>query len=273
LDLRPGDIVVDATFGFGGHSREILERIGPKGRIVAIEQDLEALEKGKFESDQVVFINENFEKLREILEKLKIKSVDKILFDLGISSFHFDKSGRGFTFAKDEPLDMRMSQDRGIMARDLVNGLSEKELADLIYQFGGEYDSRRIAKAIVEARRRERIISTGQLSDIIRRAKRGYSKINPATKVFQALRIAVNDEIGVLERILPVAIKRLARGGRIAVISFHSGEDRIVKQVFKRYKSGGEIEIITRKPIIPSSEEIASNPRSRSAKMRVAERK
>lgn len=274
MDLRPGDVVLDATFGFGGHSRKILEMIAPDGRIIAIDQDPEVLEKTKreFSGERVEFVNDNFVNIDAILERLKIKSVDAVLMDLGVSSFHFDESGRGFSFSKDEPLDMRMDPGQITRAKDLVNGLSEKELADLIFQYGDERDSRRIAKAIVEARRKEKILTTGQLADIIISVRRGFAKTHPATKVFQALRIVVNDELGVISETLPKVIRALAPGGRIAVISFHSGEDRIVKNIFKELRLKGKINLLTKKPVVPSRNEIGANPRARSAKMRVAER-
>lgn len=273
LALSPGDTVVDATLGFGGHSREILKRIGPKGKLVGIEQDQTVIEMAaqKINGDNVILVNENFEKLDQILGDLKIKKVDKILFDLGVSSFHFDSSGRGFSFQKNEPLDMRLSKQTSIRASDLVGGLSAKELADLIYTLGDESMSRQIANAIVEARRKKRIETTGELTAIIESVVPKRAKINPSTKTFQALRIAVNNELDILQKTLPIAVDHLNKNGRIAVISFHSGEDRIVKNIFKHLKQDQKIEILTKKPLVATEDEIKENPRSRSAKLRVAQ--
>jgi len=273
LALSAGDTFIDATLGFGGHSQEVLKRIGTKGKLIGIEQDQAVIEMAaqKLNGENVILVNENFEKLDEILNSLKIKKVDKILFDLGVSSFHFDSSGRGFSFQKDEPLDMRLSQKTSISASDLVGGLSAKELADLIYTLGDESMSRQIANAIVEARRKKRIETTGELTAVIESVVPRRAKINPSTKTFQALRIAVNDELNILQKTLPIAVDHLNKNGRIAVISFHSGEDRIVKNIFKRLKQDQKIEILTKKPLVATEDEIRENPRSRSAKLRVAQ--
>lgn len=274
LDVKSGDVIVDCTFGFGGHSREFLKKIGNKGRLIGIEKDAEVISKlgDEFKEKNFEIVSGDFRNLQENLEKLNIRSVDKILFDLGISSFHFDSSKRGFTFSKDEPLDMRIDSRLGATAADLVNSLSKDELADLFYHLADEGESRIIAKAIFDARRKNRITTTLELVSIVSRAKRGREKINPATKVFQALRIAVNDELKAISEALPQAINLLNRNGRIAVISFHSGEDRIVKNIFKEFQQLGKINILTKKPLQASGSEIIANPRSRSAKLRAAER-
>lgn len=274
LDIKPGEVVVDGTLGFGGHSLQMLKKIGNSGKLIGIEQDTEVIEmvSENLSGKNIFLVNANFERFGEILQGLKVKKVDKILFDLGVSSFHFDKSGRGFSFQKDEPLDMRLSDQVQTTAADLVNALSRKELADLIYDLGDETMSRQIAAAIVENRRKAKIVSTSQLTSIIESAVPRRGKINPSTKTFQALRIAVNNELGVLLSVLPQAIDSLKKGGRIAVISFHSGEDRIVKNFLKTQKNEKRIEILTKKPVMAACREINDNPRSRSARLRVAQK-
>jgi len=274
LDIQPSDIVVDATFGFGGHSREILKKL-TTGKIIGIEKDDEVLNqsRGDFDDERVILVRDDFGNIDQIINRQKIKKVDKILFDLGISSFHFDSSGRGFTFKKDEPLDMRLDKNYSVTAADLVNGLSRDELADLIYSLGDEGYSRQIAKEIVETRRKKKFETTLELAEAVLRVKRQTGKIHPATRVFQALRIGVNDELVTLEKTLPKAVGLLNKNGRIAVISFHSGEDRIVKNIFKTLRSDGKIEIINKKPIMAQINETRENPRSRSAKLRVVKRR
>lgn len=277
LTPKHGDTFVDGTFGFGGHSRLIGEHIGETGRIIGIDKDSEILDLNSQDPflgrKNVAIIRDDFRNLDKIIEKLGIKKIDKILLDLGVSSYHFDKTNRGFTFSGSQTLDMRLDQREQVKARDLVNGLSEKELADMFYKLADETRSRQIAKAIVEARRKQKIETTDQLSEVISAAIRSNSrKINPATKVFQALRIAVNDELSAIEEVLPKAIDCLNKGGRIAVISFHSGEDRIVKNIFKKYSGESIISLVNKKPITASAEEIRENPRSRSAKLRIAEK-
>jgi len=274
LDVQAGDVVVDATFGFGGHSLEIQKKL-KMGRIIGIEKDSEVIKlvKSEIPLDKVTVVHDDFRHISQVLKDQKIKSVDKILFDLGVSSFHFDTSGRGFTFQKDEPLDMRLNIGFGATAADLVNGLSQSELADMFYTLSDERMSRQIAKAIVEARRQNKFEKTGELVSVIRSVKRPEGKVHPATKVFQALRIAVNDELGAIEEVLPNALGLLNKNGRIAVISFHSGEDRIVKNIFKQLAKEEKVEILTKKPIVAQDEERKDNPRSRSAKLRVAKRR
>jgi len=273
LDPQQGDVVVDATFGFGGHSKEILKKIGDKGTLIGIEKDKEVFDKVSDQFEQnVKVVNSDFENIDQILDKLKIKSVDKILFDLGISSFHFDESDRGFSFARNEPLDMRLDKESGVTAADLLNGLSRDELANLIFTLSDEPKSRVIAKEVYEQRKKSKIETTDQLVEIIKKVKPYSGKINPATQTFQALRIAVNDELHKLEDTLPKALKILKKGGRIAVISFHSGEDRIVKNVFREMGKDNIVKILTKKPIVASFDEIKQNPRSRSAKLRAIER-
>ncbi|MFH1855478.1 MAG: 16S rRNA (cytosine(1402)-N(4))-methyltransferase RsmH [bacterium] len=272
LNPRQGDEVVDATFGFGGHSKEILQHIGNKGRLIAIEQDEDIIELVKNESTdkRISIVNENFLHLASILKSRKIKKVDKILFDLGLSSYHFDTKKSGFSF-NDPTLDMRLDKKSVTRASDLVNSLPEKDLADLLFKNADEYYSRRIAKAIVEKRKTKKITSAKELAAIISATVRKRGRTNSATKTFQALRIEVNNELGVLEKTLPVAINHINKGGRIAVISFHSKEDKIVKETFKKFASLGKIKLLTKKPVVATYEETKQNPRSRSAKLRAAE--
>lgn len=270
LDIQAGDTVVDATLGAGGHSSEIARRFGSSVSIVGFDLDTSAIaiaeQKVKEAGGTLKVINANFRTMTSHLER-----ADRILFDLGVSSMEFGKSGRGFTFKYDEPLLMTLSDSSdgdGLTARDIVNSTPEEELADLIYEYGEESFSRRIAKAIVDARRKEKIETSGQLAQIIENAVHRRGRIHPATKTFQALRIAVNDELGALKEGIESAWKLLSPGGRIAIITFHSLEDRIVKNMFKAYAVEGAT-LITKKPIAPSRTEVLSNPRSRSAKLRI----
>lgn len=281
LDLNEKSIVVDATFGGGGHSKEILLKY-PNVKVVAIDQDNSAWEKAKVKfkglEDRITFVNGNF---NDSLEK--IQGADAIIFDLGLSSDQLENSGRGFSFMKDEPLLMQMKhsekenpQAEDLTARDIVNTWEEKNLADIIYGYGEERYSRRIAKAIVEAREKVEIKTTTELVRIISDAvpaayRRG--RLHFATRTFQALRIAVNDELRVLQTGLEEGFDVLKVGGRMSVISFHSLEDRIVKKFYKNLEKEGKAILINKKPIIASDEEIKNNPRSRSAKLRILEKK
>jgi len=273
LDPQEGNIVVDATFGFGGHSEEILKRIGKKGLLVAVEKDRDVFEKAhpRFKARNIIFINEDFRNLSSILDRNKIRKVDRILFDLGVSSYHFDQSGRGFSFLRDEPLDMRIDRLSGPTAADLISGLTERELADLFYRLADERYSRRIASEIVKSRKGRKIDTTNDLVAAVERAKPKRGRIHSATQVFQALRIAVNDELGALEEALE-GVSNLKKDGRMIVISFHSGEDRIVKKYFKNRAKSGQYQILTKKPVVASREEVKNNPRSRSAKLRAIKR-
>ena len=287
LNLHDGAIVVDATFGGGGHSREICRRC--KGvKIIAIDQDNSAWEKAKSKFEDCVcdikFVNKNFSEI-ENLEK-----VDGIIFDLGLSSDQLENSGRGFSFMKNEPLLMTMKEpardasqsDAGgnpseymLTAREIVNGWSEKSLADIIYGYGEEKYRGRIAREIVESRKKKKIEMTFDLVSIIENAVPGSyrkGKIHCATRTFQALRIAVNDELGALEKGLDQGFKILKSGGRMSVISFHSLEDRIVKKFYKEKEKIGEAIIINKKVILPSIDELKTNNRSRSAKLRIIEK-
>ena len=283
--IKPGkgDIIVDATIGAGGHSCEILKKIEPDGLLIGIDKDAEILKiAGKFLSkisDSYKLYQADFINLACVLEKLKISKVNGILLDLGVSSLQLDSLDRGFSFSKEGPLDMRMDRTQGITAEDLLKRLSEREMADVFWRYGEERKSRRVARAIMYERKRGTSIkTTTQLAKIVEKAlyvPRGYSKkkeIHPATRVFQALRIAVNDELKSLEQFLNDACRFLAVGSRIVVMSFHSLEDRLVKRAFREGKNTSCLKILTKKPLIPLDSEIRENVRSRSAKLRAAER-
>lgn len=281
LDLRSGMIVLDATLGGGGHALEMCKKIGPTGKLVGIDEDEGAIRRTQDLFGKVCDVHlavSNFRNLQTALEGFGIKKIDAVLFDLGLSSFQLETSGRGFSFMRDEPLLMTFGENAGLdklTAEEIVNSWGEESLADVIYGFGGERYSRRIAKAIVEARTIDKIKTTGRLVEIIESAvpavyRRG--RIHPATKTFQALRMAVNDELNALKQGLADAWQMLSPNGRIALISFHEIEDRIVKNFFKDKKLQGEIEILTKKPMVPGFEEVRENPRSRSAKLRMGKK-
>lgn len=279
LNLKPGYVVLDGTVGGGGHSKEILKRIMPGGKLIGLDADESALKTAsenlkEFEGN-FRFINENFRNLDRALSKENIKSLNAVLLDIGVSSFQLDDKGRGFSFKEEAPLDMRMDRRLGLSAYDVINRYKESDLSDIIYKYGEERFSRRIARRIVEERSKKPIDTTTELAAIVRRAIGGggkHSRLDPATRTFQAIRIVVNDELGALEEGLKKAVSWLDIGARVAVITFHSLEDRIVKNLFKGYAGLGVLKIITKKPLGSSPEEIAANPRSRSGRLRVAER-
>ena len=272
-------MVVDATLGSGGHAREILERIGPKGRLVGIDQDPEAIQRTQANLQafpQVDYAPKNFCELDEVLQDLNLNLVDAVLLDVGISSEQLEEGERGFSFLKEGPLDMRMNPEGPVTARDLVNDLSQEELEKIFWTYGEERWGRRIARRICEERIPKPLETTGDLVRVIQKAvprRFHFGPRHPATKVFQALRIKVNDELEALQAALPKALEALAPKGRLAVICFHSLEDRIVKQTFREWASQGIVEILTRKVVKPSSEEKEHNPRSRSARLRAIEKK
>lgn len=278
LALGQGDIVLDCTVGLGGHAQEILSRISPKGKLIGIDKDKEALaiarENLKAFSNNTELIHADFRNLDLVLKKINLNKVDAMLFDLGLSSFQLSNPERGFSFQYEGPLDMRMDKQSYISAYDLVNNLTEKELSSILETFGEERFHNRIAHFLVKERIRCPISTTKQLAVIIAKAvgRYGYQRIHPATRSFQALRIAVNRELEALSEALKKSIDFLKRGGRICVISFHSLEDRIAKVSFKNLAAQGKLKIITKKPIRSSFAEIKENPRARSAKLRVAER-
>jgi 16S rRNA (cytosine1402-N4)-methyltransferase len=269
LGVRRGGTYVDATFGAGGHSRA-LAALG--ARVVAFDRDPRAAVPDELTAS-VTLVRRNFSELEAALDELALAEVDGVLFDVGVSSMQIDRPERGFSFAADGPLDMRMSDADGPTALDLLNRSSESELADLIFNYGEERGARRIARAIVAAREGgrlpERTLELARLIAGVVHVRGRRERIHPATRTFQALRIAVNDELGSLERGLAGAIARTRPHGRIAVISFHSLEDRIVKQ---RFRDDDRVRALTKKPLLAGDDEIARNPRARSAKLRVAER-
>lgn len=277
LGCDSGKIYVDGTIGGGGHSLEILKNTVPDGQVIGIDWDPEAVELATNRlrdfKDRIHIFKDNFINLDTILRELHIQAVDGILLDLGLSSYQLE-SGRGFSFMRDEPLDMRMSQ-AGITANDLINTLPSKELEIILRQYGEERWSHRIAKHIEKERSLKPITTTKELSDIVKRArsfKHHPKRIHPATKTFQAIRIAVNNELLNLETFIGKGITLLKKGGRICIISYHSLEDRIVKRAYRIGKDHERLRIISSKPITPSSQEIDLNPRARSAKLRVAEK-
>ncbi len=282
LAPRPGGRYIDGTLGGGGHAAAILEASGPDGQLLGLDVDPAALAETQARlagfGARASIQRGNFRNLAEHAEAAGFTQVDGILLDLGVSSHQLDTAERGFSFGADAPLDMRLDPEEPETAADLVNRLPETVLADTIYRYGEEHGSRRIARFIVETRRKQSIETTSQLAEIVARALGGRrGKIHPATRTFQALRIAVNRELESLELVLPQAVDLLVPGGRLAVIAFHSLEDRIVKQFFRAESGYGgteqrRLQIITPKPLEASQAETHANPRSRSAKLRVAER-
>jgi len=260
LKPEPNKNFIDATIGGGGHTAAILERIKPNGKVLGIEIDSDLYKKLRIKKhDRLILINDSYSNLKRIIRKYKLEPVNGILLDLGMSSWHLEESGRGFTFLKDEPLDMRYSLDNNLTAGEIINKYSQEEIERILKEYGQERFAGRIARKIVLERP---IKTTFQLKEIIKR-----SKVYSFSRIFQALRIAVNDELNNLKKVLPQAIEILAPKGKIVVISFHSLEDRIVKRFFKEEKG---IKIITKKPVTASEIEIKTNPCSRSAKLRAA---
>ncbi|MFH1288196.1 MAG: 16S rRNA (cytosine(1402)-N(4))-methyltransferase RsmH [bacterium] len=281
-----GNIYVDGTLGGGGHAKAILEKILPGGKLVGIDCDEDGIlafqrclesvscpvRTRGLKRENLVIIRDNFRHIKKIWRELKLPLVNGVLFDLGVSSYQLKEGPRGFSFNADYPLDMRLDQSQDVLAGYLVNHLSYDELARIIFEYGEERFSRRIAKAIVYERSKCPVKTTGELAEIVKKAVAGRGRIHPATRTFQALRIAVNDELKALEEGLLGALDILAIKGRIVVLSYHSLEDRIVKNVFRNKAKEGGFSLITRKPLVPSFKEIRRNPCSRSAKMRVIER-
>ncbi|PIR55346.1 16S rRNA (cytosine(1402)-N(4))-methyltransferase [Candidatus Peregrinibacteria bacterium CG10_big_fil_rev_8_21_14_0_10_36_19] len=290
MDLHEGDIVVDGTLGLGGHSIEIVKKIGKSGKLIAFDQDERNLEEAKRRlkgCDQVVYVRDNFRYLKSRLQENGIKEIDAILLDLGLSSPHVDEAERGFSFMKDGPLDMRFNLDNPLTAADVVNDYSESDLTYIFRVYGEEQFAKKIASAMCKRRSDQKFSTTTELAEFIenivpkKRSGRS-SKAHPATKVFQALRIAVNEELDVLKEVLEQTMEVLKVGGRVVVISYHSLEDRIVKHFFKdliKPEAEGEeaiysnfsdpiVEAMNKKPVLPTEAELEDNPRSRSARLR-----
>ena len=272
-----GGTFVDCTTGLGGHSSALLENGAT--RLLALDRDEDALraaaERLAPYGDRVELVHSDYREIGSVLQQRGIDAVDGILADLGVSSMQLDQEGRGFSFRRDEPLDMRMDRSQGPTAADLLADVDETDLANVIFQYGEERHSRRVARAIVRAREAAPLQSTGALADVVRRAvpTRGYQRIDPATRTFPALRIWVNRELEGLDTFLGDAARRLLAGARFAVITFHSLEDRIVKHTFRALAAAGDAwQVLTRKPVVPGDEEVARNPRARSAKLRAIER-
>lgn len=293
LNIKEDGIYVDCTLGGAGHSSEIIKRLSPKGRLIGIDQDRDALDAAKERLkgyNNVTFVHDNFTNIEFILDNLNIDKVDGVLADLGVSSYQLDKAERGFSYMQDAPLDMRMNRESKFSAYDVVNNYSEEELYKVIREYGEEKFAGRIAKFIVDKRKDGPINTTFELVDIIKRAipaKMRRDGPHPAKRTFQAIRIEVNKELEILDKAIESAVNKLNIGGRIAIITFHSLEDRIIKNKFKQLEEPctcpkefpicvcgkvSKLKVITRKPIEPSEEEVEVNPRSRSAKLRVAER-
>lgn len=294
LDIKENGIYVDCTLGGGGHSLEILKKLGPEGRLVAIDQDedalIEAQRKLSDYKDQVYFVKSNYAYLESILDSLNIDKVDGVLMDIGVSSYQLDEKDRGFSYHQDAILDMRMDKSQELTARYVVNNYSKEELENIFWNYGEEKWGKRIVEFIVAERAEKEIVSTLELVEIIKKAipkKIRMEGKHPAKRVFQALRIEVNKELDVLESTLGIAVDRLKVGGRLAVITFHSIEDRIVKTRFLEMAKGctcppefpicvcnkkEEIKIITRKPITASKEELENNRRAKSAKIRICQK-
>ncbi len=293
LNIDPAGTYVDGTLGMGGHAEAVLQRL-TTGRLIGIDRDDQALEYAGRRlapfGERATLVKGNFGDLDAILDSLGIDKADGMLFDLGVSSPQLDDASRGFSYMQDAPLDMRMDETAALTARDVLNGWSEAELRSIFWRYGEERYAGRIAAAVVEARQTEPIETTGQFVDIIRRTMPAAAlreKQHPAKRCFQAVRIAVNDELGSLERMLQAAPDRLKVGGRLLVISFHSLEDRLVKEAIRQRENGctcppdfpvctcgfvKTLKSVTRKPVAPSGEELAENPRARSAHLRIAER-
>ncbi|WP_094547578.1 16S rRNA (cytosine(1402)-N(4))-methyltransferase RsmH [Petroclostridium xylanilyticum] len=294
LNIKPEGIYVDATLGGGGHSYRICEKLGSNGKLIGIDQDVNAIaastERLKDYKEKIILVNDNFKNIKEILQRLNILSVDGVVADLGVSSHQLDEGERGFSYQQDAALDMRMDRKNPLSAYNIINEYSEEELTNIIFSYGEEKWARRIAKFIVQRRETAPISTTGELVDVIKKAIPAAARRDgphPAKRTFQAIRIAVNNELGILESAIMDFADVLKPGGRMAIITFHSLEDRIVKQTFSRLSSKCECppqfpvcvcgkkpvtKIVVKKPIVPSEQELTVNPRARSAKLRVVEK-
>ena len=294
LAIKDSGTYVDGTLGGAGHAEEVIKRLGKEGHFIGIDRDEEAIENGtrRLEAykEKITLVRDNFNNFKNIIAELGVSGVDGILLDLGVSSHQLDEAERGFSYMQDAPLDMRMDQRQDFTAADLIATYPRQELARVIREYGEENWADRIAAFIVEEREKEPILTTGQLVDVIKRAvPKGARRDgpHPAKRTFQALRIEVNDELGILERAIRDMVEGLNPGGRICIITFHSLEDRIVKETFRKLENPctcpksfpvcvcgkkPSVKVITGKPIVPSEEETEGNPRARSAKLRIAEK-
>lgn len=273
LDPKPNDNFIDCTLGDGGHAKAILEKNGPAGKILGIEWDpgqVRKLPQREF-GKRLIVVCDNFANLKSIVQRQNCGSISGIIFDLGMSSWHFEASGRGFTFRKDEPLDMRYNEQSELTAERIVNHYTEKEIVKILKGYGQERFAKSIAGKIVELRNIKPIKSTFQLVEAVMLATPvwyHYKKIHPATRTFQALRIATNRELENISKALPQTLNVMAPGGRLVIISFHSLEDKLVKNFFREQMEQRKVNILTKKPVLPSEKEIKSNPRCRSARLR-----
>lgn len=281
LSIKQSGVYIDGTLGGAGHAYEIAKHLGPDGTLIGFDLDSNAIVRAREKLSgvkcKIILVQENFRNLDKVLADNAIDQVDGIFLDLGFSSFQVDDGGRGLSFQQDGPLRMTLADtadDTVLTAWDIVNKWEESTIADVIYMYGDERASRRIAHAIVDARKRYTIDTTLQLVDVIHSVmpRKPWMKTNPATKTFQALRIATNDEYGAVREVLEKGFAVLKPGGRFAIISFHSGEDRIVKNFFRDQSHADRALLLTKKPIKPSDTEVASNPRSRSAQLRIIEK-
>lgn len=283
LAIQPGGVYVDVTFGGGGHSLEILRRLGPNGHLYSFDQDADA-EKNIVADDRLTFVRSNFRYIKQWMRYFGVQKIDGLLADLGVSSHHFDNETRGFSFRFDAPLDMRMNKRAGMTAADVVNGYDEQQLADIFYLYGELKNARKIASLIAKARCGKKIQTTADLTETVGSLFRQDREKKELAKLFQALRIEVNHEMEALKEMLAGATEVMAQGGRLSVIAYHSLEDRIVKNVMKAGNAEGRMQqdffgrteapfrVVSNKVIVPSDEEQQRNPRSRSAKLRIAER-
>ncbi len=272
-------VIVDGTLGAGGHAKAILEKLGESAKLIGFDKDPLALEEARMNLMQfggrVTMINDDFKNIAQRLEELKVGPVSGALVDLGVSSMQLDEPGRGFSFMNDGPLDMRMNPNSPLSAESIVNDYSKADLLQILWRLGEERFARKIVDAILVERKKKRIQTTLELAELIKRSVPGFyrhGRIHPATKTFQALRIAVNEELSALEEFLSHSLNFLSNGGRLVIISFHSLEDRIVKQTFNRFKSEKLGKVVTKKPVQASEDEVRRNPRSRSAKLRIFEK-
>lgn len=272
LDPKPGENFIDGTINGGGHALAILEKTAPEGKLLGIDWSQEIIENLK-PNKNLIPVCDNFANLRKIVKEKNFSNINGILLDLGMSSWHLEESKKGFSFLRNEPLDMRYNPNSELTALAIVNTRSQEEIEKILEEYGQERFARKISRQIVKARKIKPLETTAQLAEIIKNSTPVWyqrRKTNPNTKTFQALRIAVNDELNNLKKVLPQATEMLEKRGKIAVISFHSLEDGIVKNFFRENSKKGILEIITKKPILPSHQEIKINPRSRSAKLRTA---